>query len=642
MKRKVAAFGSMAIVLSLAGSATGAESAPQGVRFPNDPGVIDVTQAPYAADRTGKEDASDAIRAAIKDHIGSRAFIYFPNGTYKITKPLYWKGKAWKGNEEGWWARLIFRGQSRAGVVLRLVDHAPDFADPTKPAGVIVTASESPFKDGGNNQGFNNCIRDMTIDIGRGNPGAVGIDFVVSNQGAIKDVTILSGDGKGYAGIRMERSYPGPGLIKNVEIHGFDYGIKWGPMDYSMTLEHVILKNQNVAGILNKTAQAHVRDLTSVNSVPAIVSASGFNIVIGANLTGGASSNAAILSKDILARDLTVGGYGIALQDPSPGGKALPATGANMKIPEYVYPPAKSLFASPAATLRLPVEETPEIIDEDPGKWANVADFGAARDGKIDCTTAIQKALDSGKATVWLPGKASYVVSTTLLVPSTVRHIMGPHATIMGKGDFFKNKADPKPILRVTQNSPNPLILEHLETTGEDGAIALDQACARTIAWKHGSIGGGWGDGRTPCYVNTATGGKLFIEDCMGSRYRITGPQSVWARQLNTEYGSLPMLDVSGKGAKVWILGWKTENSERQPVLRAAAGAEVEAFGPFCYMLSSSSDTPLVTNDEARICLSLRQAGQHGYGLAVRETRDGETREFRNLWGNVPLYVGSR
>lgn len=615
----------------------------ENIVFPPDTGVIDVTQPPYNADKTGQLDASEVIRLAISNNIGSRCFIYFPNGTYKVSKPLWWKGKGWKGNEAGWWARLVFRGQSRAGVVIQLADSTPEFGDPAKPLGVIVTASESPFKDGGNNQGFNNTIRNLTINTGRGNPGAVGIDYLVSNQGAIKDVTILSGDGQGYAGIRMERAWPGPGLIKNVEIQGFNFGIKWDPMDYSMTLEHITLKNQKIAGIYNKTAQAHICDLTSINTVPALVSPSGFNMLVGANLSGGSSTNAAIISNDTLVRDATISGYGTAIDDRSKANHDLPMSGNPTRVTEYVNPPARSLFPSPPHTLRLPVEETPEYADEDPSQWANIMDYGALRDGKTDCTAAIQKALNSGKATIWLPGKASYRVTTTLTIPAQVRHITGPHSAIVGKGGFFKDKAHPQPVLKVAENSGQPLILEHIDIGGDQGAIPIEHASTRTVVAKHGGLHGGQGgpgDSEPPCYTNSVTGGKLFIEDMMGSRYKLTGPQQMWARQLNTEYGTTAMLDVSGAGAKAWIMGWKTENSAKQPVLRVAHGAEVESFGPFNYMLNSSSDTPLITNDEGRLSICYRQAGQHGYKLAIRETRDGVVREAREQWGNVVLYVG--
>ncbi len=631
------------VFLAVALLALGRPVRAEDIRFPVDPGVADVTKAPYRADNTGAADASDAILAATRDMMGTQGFVYFPNGTYKISKPLEWKGKnTWPANPKGWWGRMSFRGQSRDGVVLRLIDNAPGFGDPKKPLGMIVTASEQPFRDGGNNQGFNNSIRNLTVETGKGNPGAVGIDYVVSNQGAITDVRIVSGDGAGYAGIGMERSWPGPGLIKNVEVVGFDYGVRWVPMDYSMTLENITLTGQRKAGIYNKTAQAHIRGLKSTNAVPALVSPDGFNLLLDAELTGGSPDQPAIISRDTLLRDVTVRGYGKVLQDPSKAGRDVPMTGQPTTVAEYASAAPRSLFPSPGKTLRLPVEATPDApADGDPATWANVLDYGANPDGKTECGAAVQKAPDSGKATVWFPGKSRFVVARTLTVPATVKHIHSAHATVAGRGGAFADKAKPRAIWRVAEDSPDPLVIEHLETVGDDGAIALDQACRRTVAWKHGSIGGGWGDGDTPCYVNTATGGKFFVEDCMGSRYRVQGPQQVWARQLNTEYGRSPMLTARGAGARVWVLGWKTENSSgKQSLLHLSDGAEVEAFGPFAYMLAGSKETPLFTNDGGLLSLSFRQGGQKAYAVSVRETRGGTTKELRDVHGNVVLYTG--
>ena len=197
--------------------------------FPPDASIADVKRD-YGAKGDGVADDTAAIQKAISTQLGTRGTVYFPNGTYKVSDSLVYK------NAEGrWWARLGLRGQSRDGVVIKLADNAAGFSDQKTPKGIIITASESPFKDGGNNQGFQNNIRNLTIHTGSGNSGAVGIDYVVSNQGAVKDVKIVAGDGQGYAGIRMDRAYPGPGLIKRVEINGFDFGIRQTVTDYSMT-----------------------------------------------------------------------------------------------------------------------------------------------------------------------------------------------------------------------------------------------------------------------------------------------------------------------------------------------------------------------------------------------------------------------
>ncbi|MGL5003823.1 MAG: glycosyl hydrolase family 28-related protein, partial [Casimicrobium sp.] len=630
-------------------------NAQKNVRFPIDPGVSDVTKPPYNADNTGVADASDAIRAAIRDYLGTRAFIYLPNGTYRITKPLYWKDDPFPGNPEGWWARLVFRGQSREGTILKLDDNLALFSNPNVPTGVIVTASESPFGDGGNNQGFQNSIRDLTINTGSGNPGAVGIDYIVSNQGAIKDVKIVSGDGLGYAGIRLERKWPGPGLIKNVEIDGFDHGINWFEDAYSMTLENITLRNQRVAGIKNVNAQSFIRNLRSFNTVPAISSWSTWqgniggplNTLLGGKLIGGASANAAIVyGGELLARDVDVSGYGKAIDDLSSQNRDVAMSSATTPLNEYLSRPARTLFPSPPTTMRLPIEETPDFDPGDPSEWANVTDYGVVPNSGADATAGIQAALNSGKRVVWFPGPGKfYRITDSLTVPPSVRMIHGVNPIIEATGANFANAGALRGFFKLTGSSSDPpLIFEHIEVGGNssDGAVGLDHSSTRTVVWKHGILGSGWGNGLTPNYINSVTGGKLFIEDVIGSRYRVVGPQKVWARQLNTEYGFAPTVSITGAGASLWVLGWKIENSPEQPILRVADGASVEALGLHAYMLDSSGTTPFIENINGRVSISYRQAGQAAYRVAVRETRDGETREEFDVYGLITLYNGYR
>ncbi len=192
-------------------------------------------------------------------------------------------------------------------MVIKLADNAAGFSDKKNPKGVIITASENPFKDGGNNQGFQNTIRNLTVNTGSGNNGAAGIDFVVSNQGAIKDVKLVAGDGQGFAGIRMDRAYPGPGLIKRVEIDGFDFGIRQTVTDYSMTYDTVLLKGQKAAG-MDLAAMAHIYNLTSINTVPALDCREGVLVVIKANKRWRAGEAALKISKKgrMVARDVSI------------------------------------------------------------------------------------------------------------------------------------------------------------------------------------------------------------------------------------------------------------------------------------------------------------------------------------------------
>lgn len=61
----------------------------------------------------------------------------------------------------------------------------------------------------------------------------------------------------------MSREWPGPALLKNIEIVGFDYGFR---MDnhgqYGMTAEDIVLRGPNKAAIFNDRNHLAVRNRT--------------------------------------------------------------------------------------------------------------------------------------------------------------------------------------------------------------------------------------------------------------------------------------------------------------------------------------------------------------------------------------------
>ena len=77
---------------------------------------------------------------------------------------------------------------------------------------------------------------------GTGNPGAIGIDYLANNIGAIRDVRVIAPTGEGAIGIAMQRKWPGPALLQRVEVQGFDTGIAVANTEYGVTLEHVALR----------------------------------------------------------------------------------------------------------------------------------------------------------------------------------------------------------------------------------------------------------------------------------------------------------------------------------------------------------------------------------------------------------------
>ena len=168
---------------------------------------------------------------------------------------------------------MILIGESTGSTTIRLTDHASGFDDPAAPRGIIMTTAKlldgtptSGGKDythkGEGNDAYENFVEDLTIDAGNGNPGAVGIDYLANNIGAIRDVRVMAPAGSGAIGIAMQRKWPGPALLRQVEVDGFDTGIAVANTEYGVTLDHVRLTGQHRVGLQNSGNAVSAADLT--------------------------------------------------------------------------------------------------------------------------------------------------------------------------------------------------------------------------------------------------------------------------------------------------------------------------------------------------------------------------------------------
>jgi len=137
------------------------------------------------------------------------------------------------------------------------------------------------------------------------------------------------------------------------------------------TLEHIILSGQNVNGIYNHNFPLWIRDINSTNAVPAVVNAGiGRLTLVDGQLSGGAPKVSAIQDNSndggvLFLRNIVTAGYQSAL---SRNGAATGGT----SIAEYVSKGAQSLFSSVAASLNLPVKETPTYVNPDFTQRENV------------------------------------------------------------------------------------------------------------------------------------------------------------------------------------------------------------------------------------------------------------------------------
>ncbi|MGC9452874.1 MAG: glycoside hydrolase family 55 protein [Oceanipulchritudo sp.] len=574
------------------------------------------------ADPTGVSDSTAIIQDAMDDFDGNiygfrvRYILYFPNGTYRLSAPLildtHDAGTTGGGSLRG----IIFQGQSRDGVVLKLDDAAAGFGDPLNPQPLVDFNESNEMPGSWQFVGFQTHIKDMTIDVGSGNPGAIGLDFAANNCGGLENLLIKTSDpGKaGHTGLLMSLN-PGPQLFSNIEIDGFDYGIRTlSHPTYQTTMEDIVVRNSLINGIQNNFTSMNIHRLQTDNIGQVAVqnnNVGGFLLIVNGTFANGNPAYPAIENNGFLyARNIAKDGHNHLIADHIAGNLGGPA------ISEWYSGSAETLFpADTLMSLNLPIEDAPDIPRDPPSEWVSIAAFGAAPandtagasvSATIDDAPAIQAAMDSmgpgqpneGKRTLYFPGgfpTGQYIFKTGVTIPPYVERIVGCYTAVQP----LAAAKDSVPCFTIAGGGGAPLIIEQLtsdwcdQRPEEDTAGPGDYRRAspfimnegdRTVVLKDIWVSSG------QVYKNTGTG-KLFIENVSGTSSRYGGivipeplpsavpqfdfgGQDVWARQLNAEQKNIK---VQSSGGDVWILGIK--NEEDGPLVKAVGGSRMEVLG---------------------------------------------------------------
>jgi hypothetical protein len=580
---------------------TGATLTPGPIKFPA--GFMQSVKD-YGAVGDGVTDDTAAIQAALSDgrsdsagnYYGLPKALYFPPGKYLVSNTLSWNGCC-----------ITLQGAGSSSSIIRLAPGAPGFGGTTAKA-VISTP------DG--NASFRQNIWHLGISIGPNNPGAVAIDYVSNNNGSVHNVSIMSEDGQGIAGISLTRHYPGPLMMKNVYIHGFQTGIITAAYEYGLTIEGLSLLRQTVAGIQNQQQTINIRNFTSLNTVPAVINNGGDVLMIDAALTGGRESAQAIQSSGALyLRNISTTGYNTTLLDSS--GTA-PVTKAG-PITEYVAGTPQSL-ASPvsSSSLNLPVEETPSYADLDLSNWAAfIPTF-------YGDTKGLQALLNSGASTIYFPFEAYLSYNeTAVTVPDTVKRIVG-FSSIVNSSTAGTNGGGIRFIVNSTSTSP--LVVEQFGY-----GIKVDHHGTRPIAIK---------DGRYT-YTSYPGAGNLFLEDVELPQVTFQAGQSVWARQVDDEVSGTKIIN----NGTLWLLGIKTE----QPgtVINTTKGGQTELLGNLIYPVETLPANSIAFQDtDARVSYIYSESvycSSCGYAVQVSETRNGTNSQLASNQGLrylMHLFVG--
>ncbi len=611
------------------------------VIFPSGAKVIDITKAPYNATPNDESDDTAAIQKALTDNVN---LIYIPNGIYIVSETLRW-GK----NEK----RQIMQGQSEGVSILRLKDTCQGFGDASQPKAMLWTG-KSPA------QRFRNSIRNLTVDTGNGNPGAIGAQFIANNQGGIFNVTFRSGSTDGSGPIGLDLGYSdeqGPCLIRDVTVVGFDVGVSTKHAVDSVVFERLTLRGQRKAGFVNDGQCISMRGLRSENAVPAYVNVAGPSLtaLIDAELTYTGDAPAAEMpaiqnDAGLFARNIKTTGYGTAIR--STGGNKQDAHGP--MVDEFVSHAVLSNFPTPPRSLNLPVEETPTVPWGDVKEWTSVADFGPPvevtlihnKTGKKtvrnDWSVPLQKAIDSGATTVyfpWIEGTNEYGIYGPVRMRGNLRRIIGCETNGANIVSSTVVKTDYQPELRanfILEDGKAPAVIVERFSTWY-ASPRFEQRSKRALIISSMSI----------CDLETEPGsGDVFLDDVRMKDLVVRGSR-VYARQLNPEGFEEPRID--NDGGQVWILGLKTEGPRTLCVTRN--GGKTEIVGGFFYA-NSRSEVPIrmFVNDASSFSVTgggWKTNKGRAFDVVVEETRGGETRQLKKqeTYGRgessmIPLYVG--
>lgn len=233
-------------------------------------GILDVTKPPYATDNTGRKDVTHVLQRALIDARDAQLLCYLPAGKYLVSDTLegivgvvQWDEWPYGGHADPWVAEASFyypcvlmgsRGTDRTVIVL--ADKAAGFDDPSNPKPVIHFWARSMQSFGPRdpnmpqpNINFNQKIMSLDIDLGRQNPGAIGIDHRGAEGATIEDIRVNATGA--FAGLR---NAPGSGgAMHHIEVHGGRHGLYLSGSQPSPLVSDVRLFGQTETSVFCQT-----------------------------------------------------------------------------------------------------------------------------------------------------------------------------------------------------------------------------------------------------------------------------------------------------------------------------------------------------------------------------------------------------
>src|SRR5579863_3703262 len=369
-------------------------------------------------------DSSAALQAAIDkaSGISREGIVFIPSGRYTITRTVY----LWPG------VRLIGYGATRP--VFVLPPNTPGFQ---KGMGVMVmftglTPHERPragdriaFPPAGsvppnenvadaNPNTFYSAMSNIDIEIGDGNPAAVGVRFHVAQHSFLSHMDLHLGSG--LAGV-----YQAGNEAEDLHFYGGRYGIlteKTSPA-WQFTLIDSVFEGQRVAAIREHEAGLTLIRDTFRDLPKAIDIDEGYPDQLWVKDSRFQNISGPVVTISLEKSPLTEIGFENAVLSNAPvfaklreSGKRVAGKGAVYQVKNFTYGlivPGEGRMGSigmqyEAAPLSSVPAALPPAIEVLPpsNEWVNVHTLGVKGDGTTDDTTALQQAINSHRV-LYLP-----------------------------------------------------------------------------------------------------------------------------------------------------------------------------------------------------------------------------------------------
>ncbi|KAM5351177.1 hypothetical protein ACJ41O_003900 [Fusarium nematophilum] len=453
----------------------------------------------YGAKGDGSSDDTEAINAAMAD--GNRcgykcdsstvtpALIYFPPGTYVVSKPLL----------PFYYTHMV--GDVRSLPVLKAAASFQGMA--------VIDAN--PYDDQGNNwhtnqNNFFRQIRNFRIDLtGMPKTSGTGIHWQVAQATSLQNIEFImiedQSEDNVQQGIFIDNG--SGGFMTDLTFVGGKYGAFMGSQQF--TTRNMTFRNCRTAVFMNwnwawafhglnidgcgvgidMTSGESIQNVGSVLLLDSKISNTQVGVLTVYDPAQSGTNGTLILDNVDLTSNVPV-----AVKN---GGTEATILAGNVKVDSWVQgrtyvggdgkavQDAQSPIKKPAALLdsngRVVTKSKPQYDNVPASKFVSVKAKGAKGDGTTDDTAAVQAVFDSiGADEIVYFDHGAYVITDTVKVPKNVKVVGEVWALIMAGGDKnFKDQANPKPVWKVGE-------------AGDVGNIEMQDLMFETLGPQPGAI----------------------------------------------------------------------------------------------------------------------------------------------------------